>query len=125
VPADGFYEWQQQPSGKQAFYIHRKDGQLLAMAGLWEHWTPPGTQDSVQTFTILTAEANDLMRPLHERMPVVLQEEDLARWLDPTAKPVDLQALMRPLGDSALDAYPVGKAVGNVRNDVPTLLDAV
>jgi putative SOS response-associated peptidase YedK len=55
----------------------------------------------------------------------VLQEEDLARWLDPTAKPVDLQALMRPLGDSALDAYPVGKSVGNVRNDVPALLESI
>ena len=125
VPADGFYEWQHLASGKQPFYIHRKDGQLLAMAGLWEHWTPPGTQDSVQTFTILTTEANDVMRRLHDRMPVVLQVEDVARWLDPTAKAADLHALMRPLGDSALDAYPVGKAVGNVRNDVPALLEEI
>ena len=125
VPADGFYEWQQQPSGKQPFYIHRPDGQLLAMAGLWEHWMPPGATEPLLTFAILTTEANDLMRPLHDRMPVVLQEEDVARWLDPTAKPVDLQALMRPLGDSALDPYPVGKAVGNVRNDVPALLESI
>lgn len=125
VPADGFYEWQQQPSGKQPFSIHRPDGQLLAMAGLWEHWMPPDATEPLLTFTILTTEANDLMRSLHDRMPVVLQEEDLARWLDPTAKPVDLQALMRPKEEVGWEAYPVSRAVGNVRNDQEALLEPV
>ena len=125
VPADGFYEWQQQPTGKQPFYIHRQDGELLAMAGLWEQWMPPGANEPLLTFTILTTAANAWMRRLHERMPVVLQGEQVRWWLDPTLRPVDLQALMRPAEDGVLAAYPVSKAVGNVRNDQEDLLERV
>ena len=125
VPADGFYEWQQQPSGKQPHYIHRKDGELLAIAGLWEHWTPPESTVPLLTFTILTTEANSWMRRLHDRMPVVLEGDEVARWLDPASNFADLEALMRPLGDADLEAYPVSKAVNNVRNDAPALLEEV
>ena len=121
VPADGFYEWQQRPSGKQPFYIHRQDGALLAMAGLWEHWTAP-TGAVLQSFTILTTEANAAMRALHDRMPVILRSADVESWLDPGSKPEALRGLLRPLGDGELEAYPVSKAVGNVRNDRPELL---
>ncbi|HOI66107.1 MAG TPA: SOS response-associated peptidase [Thiomonas arsenitoxydans] len=124
VPADGFYEWQQ-PSGKQPFYIHRPDGQLLAMAGLWEHWMPPGATELLLTFTILTTEANDVMRPLHDRMPVVLEGDDVGLWLDSGSKAEKLQALMRPKREVDLDAYPVSKAVNNVRKDAPTLLEEI
>ena len=122
VPADGFYEWQQQPSGKQPFYIHRLDGELLAMAGLWELWMPPGEAQALLTFTILTTQANAWMRPLHDRMPVLLEAEGVARWLDPTAKAADLQALLQPSEDGVLTAYPVSKAVGNVRQEGEVLL---
>ena len=125
VPADGFYEWQHLASGKQPFYIHRKDGQLLAMAGLWEHWTPPGTQDSVQTFTILTTEANDWMRQIHDRMPLALEGDEVGTWLNPETKTEDLQRLMRPLGEDQLAAYPVSKAVGNVHHDQPALVEPI
>ena len=125
VPADGFYEWQQQPSGKQPYYIHRQDGHLLAMAGLWEHWMLPGAAEPLLTFSILTTEANDLMRPLHDRMPVVLEGDDLGLWLDSGSKAEELQALMRPKKESGWEAYPVSRAVGNVRNDLDTLLEPV
>ena len=122
VPADGFYEWQQLASGKQPHFIHRKDGELMALAGLWEHWAPPGTSESVQTFTILTTAANRWMQRLHDRMPVVLKGDELARWLDPGAQAAELQQLLKPLGEGELDAYPVSKSVGNVRNDGEELL---
>ena len=122
VPADGFFEWQQQAGGKQPFYIHRKDDALLAMPGLWEHWTSPDG-DIVQTFTILTTAANAWMRALHDRMPVMLGAEEVARWLDPGSKADDLRGLLRPLGDGELEAYPVAKAIGNVRNDRPEVVE--
>ncbi len=125
VPADGFYEWQQQAAGKQPFYIHRKDGALLAIAGLWEHWTAPGTQDVVETFTILTTEANAWMRPLHARMPVVLQDDALARWLNPRSKSDDLQTLLGQTTEGGWEAYPVSRAVSSVRNDTEDLLERV
>lgn len=125
VPADGFYEWQLQVAGKQPFYIHRADGRLLAMAGLWEHWMPPGAPEPLQTFTILTTAANAWMQPLHERMPVILKEPDVARWLDPASKPADLQSLLASVAEEHLAAYAVTKAVGNVRNDRPANLEPV
>jgi putative SOS response-associated peptidase YedK len=126
VPADGFYEWQQQPSGKQPYYIHRQDGHLLAMAGLWEHWIPPGATEPLLTFTILTTGANRWMQRLHERMPVVLEGDDVGLWLDSGRKVEELQALMRPKEEEVgWEAYPVSRAVGNVRNDQEALLEPV
>ena len=122
VPADGFYEWQQQPAGKQPFYIHRQNGELLAMAGLWEQWTSP-SGEQVPTFSILTMAANAWMQPLHERMPVILEGDALDAWLDPATQPSQLQALFRPLPLDALTAYPVTRAMGNVRHDRPDNLD--
>ncbi|OIQ70914.1 putative SOS response-associated peptidase YedK [mine drainage metagenome] len=110
---------------KQPFYIHRQDGQLLAMAGLWEHWMPPGATEPLLTFTILTSEANGLMRPLHDRMPVVLDGDDVGLWLDSGSKAEELQALMRPKEEVGWEAYPVSRAVGNVRNDQEALLEPV
>ncbi len=124
VPADGFFEWTQQALGKQPYFIHRKDGDLLGMAGLWEHWTPPDGQP-LETFTILTTEANAWMRNLHDRMPVILTHDEVGRWLDPATHPSDLRALLRPLSDADLDAYPVTKAVGNVRNDRAQMLEPI
>lgn len=127
VPADGFFEWQHitadgPPTGKQPFFIHRQDGALLTMAGLWEHWTSPGGEQ-VPTFTILTMAANAWMQPLHDRMPVILEGDALNAWLDPTTEPSRLQALFKPLRPGALAAYPVTRAMGNVRHDRPDNLD--
>ncbi|WP_291521608.1 SOS response-associated peptidase [Acidithiobacillus sp.] len=122
VPADGFFEWQQQAAGKQPFFIHRRDGALLAMAGLWEHWTSPAGENVI-TFTILTTAANTWMQALHDRMPVILEGEALNLWLNPTTPPSQIQALFRPLVLDTLAAYPVTPAMGNVRHDSPDILD--
>ena len=124
VPADGFFEWTQQALGKQPYFIHRRDGDLLGMAGLWEHWAPLGGQP-LETFTILTTEANAWMRNLHERMPVILTRDEVGPWLDPATPLGDLRAMLRPLSDGDLDAYPVTKAVGNVRNDRAAVLEPI
>lgn len=121
VPADGFYEWEVCASGKQPFYIHRKDGALLAMAGLWECWNAPDGKP-LESFTILTTAANAWMKQLHDRMPAILRDDETTRWLDPTSESDALRALLRPLGEGELTAHPVGKAVGNVRNDRPDLI---
>lgn len=126
VPADGFYEWQQREDGpKQPYFIRRRDGALLALAGLWEHWkAPDGTE--LHTFTVLTTAANAWMQPLHARMPVALDDDDaVRRWLDPASRADALQPLLQPLADDRLDAWPVSRSVGNIRNDRAELLAPV
>src|SRR5258708_32718983 len=81
IPADGFYEWKTGEKVKQPYYIHLKDGQPFAFAGLWEQWEPP-EGESVRSCAIITTDANDLMRPLHHRMPVILDPKHYATWLD-------------------------------------------
>jgi putative SOS response-associated peptidase YedK len=125
VPADGFYEWAKRPDGKQPFYIHASDSTLLAFAGLWERWTPPDDGEVIDSFTIVTTAANDRMRPLHDRMPVILAPEAVARWLDPASEPDALSDLLCPCPDARLALHPVTRAVGNVRNEGPELIAAV
>ena len=84
VPADAFYEWQKiDAKTKQPFAIVMKDGSPYAFAGLWERWDDSATKDTLETFTIITTDANELLNPLHNRMPVILQPRDYGRWLAP------------------------------------------
>ena len=95
-----------------------KDGQPFAFAGLWERWERGG--EPIDTCTILTTEANELVRPVHERMPAILAPEDYAQWLDPKVKQPELvQPLLHPYRDSAMTAYPVRPVVNNPRNESP------
>ena len=122
VPADGFYEWQALPGGrKQPYRIHRPDGQPFAFAGLWEQWRGP--DGPVLSFTIVTTEANDRLKPIHGRMPVVLAAEDFAIWLDGATTAQAAHALLRPCPDDWLVAEPVGTRVNNVKNDDPGCYD--
>lgn len=82
VPADGFYEWKGAKPPKVPHFIHRADDEPFAFAGLWERWKPADDAEPVDTFTILTTEPNELMRSIHNRMPVILKPEDYQRWLD-------------------------------------------
>jgi putative SOS response-associated peptidase YedK len=82
IPADGFYEWQKQGRHKQPIFIHRGDDAPFAFAGLWEHWSD-AQQQALETFTILTTAAKEQLRPLQERMPIILDPDDYAAWLDP------------------------------------------
>jgi putative SOS response-associated peptidase YedK len=117
VPADGFYEWQRLERRKQPFYIRMRDGLPFAFAGLWEHWEGP-QGDVLETCTILTTEPSELVRPVHDRMPVILDPKDWDLWLDPTMhEPERLQSLLRPYPAEKMIAFPVGQTVNNPAND--------
>jgi len=121
VPADGFFEWQQRETGgKVPYYLHSPDGSPLALAGLWASWKPPESGERLATCTILTTTPNDLVRPIHDRMPVLLSPEHWERWLDREFEEVGaLQAMLAGAPGDALVAYPVSTLVNNVRNDYP------
>ncbi len=125
VPADAFYEWEcSDPKNKQPFAIALKSGEPYAFAGLWESWRPK-EGEPLETFTILTTEANEALQPIHNRMPVILARKDYGRWLEsaaPERLPVDL---LRPFPAEEMAAWPVSQRVGNVRNNDSELLAAV
>ncbi len=120
VPADAFYEWQEpEPGRKQPWAIARADGQPMVFAGIWEGWRgADGT--IIRSFAIVTTAANPTLRPLHERMPVILEEPDWPRWLGEDAG--DPAPLLRP-SDAELRTWRVGTAVNSVRNDSAALLE--
>jgi putative SOS response-associated peptidase YedK len=120
VAADGFYEWKKEGKAKQPYLIHRKDGKPFAFAGLWSTWKNP-EQDgkTVETFTILTTAANDLLRPLHDRMPVILGPESFDLWVDPRMEDAaKLQPLLVPHAVDGFEAFPVSRAVNSPANDI-------
>jgi putative SOS response-associated peptidase YedK len=123
IAADGYFEWAKQGGKKQPWYYRLKDGKLFAFAGLWEHWQPP-EGEPVESCTILTAAANDLARPVHDRMPVIMDPADFGQWLDPTEKPGPLQALLRPYPAEEMEAYPVTTFVNNPRHEGPRCVEA-
>ena len=127
IPADAFYEWQPGQDGKQPYAIRRKDRAPFAMAGLWEHW-----QDDdgsvIDSCTIIVTEANALLRPIHDRMPVILEPADYGTWLgterpDREADKSTLESLLRPAAPSGWEAYPISRAVNSPVNDSPELLE--
>lgn len=125
VPASGFFEWQARAGGKQPFYFHPASDDLLGLAGVWERWTHPTDGESIDTFTIITTEANDAMRPFHDRMPVILPAAGYGTWLDDRTSIAEAAALLVPAPENLLAFHPVSTAVGSVRNDVPGLIDPV
>ena len=127
IPASGFYEWQKQTSGpKQPFWISAADSGLLTFAGLWETWMSPGG-DELQTCAIITTAANDSLRPIHHRMPVILAPADFDAWLDvrDETDTVAATALLRPASAETTTAWPVSTRVNNVRNDDAGLIAPV
>ena len=117
VPADGFYEWQRLKRGKQPYYIHLVDGGPFAFAGLWEEWADPDGS-VIETCTILTTSANELMADLHDRMPVILDRSAYELWLDATVQDTRiLVPLLRPFPSERLAAHPVSTWVNSPRND--------
>ena len=122
LPMDAFYEWQARPDGKQPYAIARQDGAPLAMAGIWEGWRSPDGE-VVRTFAIVTTSANATMRQLHERMPVILEQDAWSTWLGEDGG--DAADLMRPAADDVLHLWPVSRAVNSVRNNGAELLDRI
>jgi putative SOS response-associated peptidase YedK len=116
VIADGFYEWQRLETKKQPYYFHLKDKQPFAFAGLWEQWQ---TNDDVQinSCTIVTTEANELLQPIHHRMPVIIMDRDYEKWLDPQLQKTEvLQELLHPYPAEKMSAYAVSTKVNNPRH---------
>ncbi|WP_445678892.1 SOS response-associated peptidase [Radicibacter daui] len=125
VPADYFYEWKKEGSAKQPFRIGRADGPPLVFAGLWEGWQDKQSQEWVRTFTIITTTPSAQMAALHDRMPVILEEEHWPAWLgEEKAEPASLLPLLAPW-PGELELVAVSKDVGNVANNRPDLIDAV
>lgn len=123
IVADGFYEWQKLNGKKQPYFIHLKDDQPFAFAGLWESWRIPDKQH-IESCTILTTEANDLIRFLHDRMPVILRPADYDRWLDPAQEKVEeLSPLLQPLPSEEMSAEAVSSLVNNARNEDPKCIE--
>jgi putative SOS response-associated peptidase YedK len=123
VPADGFYEWLSQGRTKQPFYFRQRDGEPFAFAGLWERWHDPH-DGVVETCTLLTTDANDVVRPVHDRMPVILPRTVFDRWLDPNLHdPASLEELLRPYPAAQMVGYPVSTWVNNPRHEGPRCVD--
>ena len=123
VPADGYYEWQVDGPRKQPWFLFRRDGAPLAMAGLYEVWAAPDGQ-RLWTCTVVTTAASDELGHIHDRTPLLVPREDWSRWLDPALEDPGAHLLVPAVGGD-LDARPVGPAVGNVRNNGPELVEPV
>jgi len=120
IPADGFYEWKQNPGSKSKtpMYIKLKSGEPFALAGLWENWNAPDGSN-ILSCTIITTTPNALLEPIHNRMPVILPREAYARWLEPNeVNPAQLQELIQPYPAEAMTAYAVSSLVNRPENDL-------
>ena len=120
VPVNAFYEWRDQADGKQPFAFARRDGEQLALAGIWEGWRGPDNE-ILRTFAILTTAANATMAPIHNRMPVILEPVDWMRWLGEVAG--DVGSLLRPAADDVLWSWPVSRRANSPRHDGADLLE--
>jgi len=119
VIADGYYEWRD--TDKQPFAVGRSDHGLMTFAGLWDAWQAPGG-DIIKSFAIITTTANELLEPLHARMPVLLLREHWTAWLgEIAANDARLKAMLKPYPGAGMAFWPVDRRVGNVRNDSPDL----
>lgn len=118
ILADGFYEWQQRDrKTKQPYYFQLASQKPFAFAGLWERWQDG--EDVVETCTILTTQANERLQPVHDRMPVILSQEDYPQWLDPTTAAETLQRLLHPYDANAMKGYAVSTIVNSPAHDSP------
>jgi putative SOS response-associated peptidase YedK len=123
IPADGFYEWLTDERGKRPVWLSRPDGELFAFAGIWAALPGRGSEEVLHSCAIVTCPPNALVRPIHDRMPVVLDPSAEARWLDPDGEPEELLSLLVPAPDEALVTREVSDLVNNVREDGPALIE--
>lgn len=124
VPANGFYEWKHTGGKKQPYFIHRRDAPVMLFAGLFDYRHDGG--DEQGSYTILTGAPNRAMAEIHDRMPIMVDREDVPLWLDPDIDEVGpLEHLFQPVADEEIEMYPVSTAVNNVRNNGPELIEPV
>jgi putative SOS response-associated peptidase YedK len=123
IPADGFYEWQRLEGRKQPFFFRMRDERPFGFAGLWERWEDEGGK-VINSCAILTTEANEVLRPVHDRMPVILHPDDYGLWLGAEARELGLvKEMLRPYPAEEMVGYPVGSGVNSPRNQGAGLLE--
>jgi putative SOS response-associated peptidase YedK len=115
VPADGYYEWRSEDGRKQPYFIYRRDRASFAMAALWEYWEQDGS--AIETCALLTCAANQIIAPVHHRMPVIIDSTDYSVWLDPAAGSTHVAHLLQASSDETLAYYPVSTRVNLPAND--------
>lgn len=123
IPADGFYEWKRTGRARQAFFFQMNDEAPFAFAGLWDAWKRNG--ETIKSCAIVTTGANDLLEPVHDRMPVILPEEYWKLWLDPRTPPAELKDLLLPFPAAAMKSHPVGSNVNYPAIDNEDLIKRV
>lgn len=116
IPADGYYEWQSRSQGKQPYYFSNADQNLFAIAGLWESW------NDIETVVILTTQANSLMKPVHHRMPVIIEPQNYQRWLNPFTSWKEMVPLMKSQEHDWMRCYPVSAQVNRPSVDQPSCI---
>ena len=122
IPADGFYEWQRVGGRKQPFFFRMLDEWQFGFAGLWERWEGEG--EVINSCAILTTEANEILRPVHDRMPVILHPEDYELWLDSDVRKLDLvKEVLRPYPAGEILGHPVGASVNSPRSQGAGLIE--
>ena len=117
VLADGFFEWkrpEKSRGGKQPYYFRLKNGGQFAMGGVWEQWTSPEGQ-KLESFCVITVAANELVSSIHDRMPLILDNEGCRSWMNPDASPVELDQLLKPFPAEKMECYPVNPAMNSAR----------
>ena len=121
LPADGWYEWQAtQERKKQPWFFRLPDDRLFFFAGLWDHWEDKNSEESIDSCTIIVTGANETVNPVHDRMPVILEQKDFDAWMDPKNADTDsLEKLLIPYSRNDLQTYPVSLRVNNPRFDRP------
>ena len=124
VPTDGFYEWEKKGKVRQPWRIGPAEDGLMALAGLWERWRGPDG-GIVRSYAVVTTDANDLVAPLHDRMPAVIPPEEFAEWLNPATSPGRLREMLRPYPSQRMKAHAVSRRVNDVRNDDPSCIEPV
>lgn len=122
VLADGFYEWKGDRGSNTPYRIERTDRSIFAFAGVWETWRSNG--DVLRTCTVLTTEPNETVEPIHDRMPVILENDEMDVWLD-AGDPAKLKALLDPYPDDQLIAYRISPAINDPENDGPDVVEPV
>jgi putative SOS response-associated peptidase YedK len=125
VPADGFFEWQVTDHGKVPYRILLKSEELFSFAGLWDKWADKETGEVLHTFTIITTEANEVVKPIHDRMPVMLSPEAEELWLDAHESQQELLSLLHPYQATDMKAFPVSPLVNSPLNNVPEVLNSL
>jgi putative SOS response-associated peptidase YedK len=124
IPTEGFYEWRKVGASRVPYAAVAADGEPIAFAGVWERWKDPADGGIVRSFAIVTTTANDVCRPIHDRMPVILRPQDWSLWLgERDDEPDQALALCRPFPSAAMRVYPVDPRVGNYRNNDAALLE--